>query len=575
MSPEFDAERILKHLQVPLVCFNESAELCYLNNAALALLTSSLDCEELQGLSLSSLFSLRKDSGDPLLSSELIELSATNNMYSVHLVNGNEDAGKPFLIAVSKIGGAETAAESEADSESQSDNENMYLLCLHEPVFDGQDQEGLISPILDPLTELFDRREFERRLDNLVDDAAISSRTHALVFLDVDQFKMINDTRGHRAGDNLIKQLAMLLQSEVCHGDTVCRLGGDEFGVLLSNVDAFEARSVASRLLRATKQMEFVWQGTVHSISFSAGVVLIDEHSLTREKVMSQADVAVYSAKEEGRGRVHIYNPEDNKLGRLQEDMHAVQAIRCALENHDFFLVKEGIYSLDAGEPKQSGTYLELLLRMRRGNEVLSPAAFMPAAERFGMMPSIDRWVFAELISYLEAHPELHGQDLLYSINLSGQSLCEKSFLEFVIRKLQVSNIDVRQICFEITETVAIRNFDLVTDFISRVQAMGGRFALDDFGTGMSSFGYLQQLPVDFVKIDGMFVRDMDRNSVHSALVRSINEVSHELGKRTIAEFVERPEIIDCLKSLGVDFFQGHLCGKPVPLHEPEPHLQH
>ncbi len=549
-----DAQRVLQQLKTPLVCFTNKGDLCYLNDAALELITSSLDSAGLEGLPLQAILPLCNDNGDALKTTQLIELSQSQHMLSARLPALGDIPERPFLVSVSKI---------EGDGE-----ETSFFLCLHQPFIDDLPRDEVSIDVRDPLTELYDRREFERRLENLVDDATVSSRTHALVFLDIDQFKLINDTRGHRAGDNLIKQLALLLKSELGHGDTVCRLGGDEFGVLLSNVDVFEARSVALGLLKSTRNMEFVWQGASHAVSFSAGVVLIDDKAQTPEKVMSQADMAVYAAKESGRGRVHLYDACDNKLGRMHEDMQAVQYINNALENRGFFLVKEAIYPLEAGVEGRGVQYLELLLRMRRAGEILGPGAFMPAAERFGLMPKIDRWVFSELLSYLESRPQLHGRDLLFSINLSGQSLCEKSFLEFVIRKLQVSSADVRQICFEITETVAIKNFDLVTDFIVRVQAMGGRFALDDFGTGMSSFGYLQQLPVDFVKIDGTFVRDMDRNSIHGALVRSINDISHELGKKTIAEFVEREEIITCLSALGVDFFQGHLHGKPEPLQE-------
>ncbi|WP_269619319.1 putative bifunctional diguanylate cyclase/phosphodiesterase [Zhongshania sp. BJYM1] len=418
---------------------------------------------------------------------------------------------------------------------------------------------------LDPLTELMGRQEFERRLENLVNDAASSSRTHALLYIDIDQFKLINDTSGHVAGDNLIKSIADCLQTELFIGDMLCRLGGDEFGVLLSNVDSFEARSIANRLIKAIKRMHFVWSGISHNTSISIGVVLIDENTSDRESVMSQADVAMYSAKEDGRGRVHLYDKNDKKLSRLHDDMDWVHRINMALAADDFCLVTERIMPL-VDENNRTTTFKELLVRMRYNGEMLRPGQFMPAAERFGLMPQIDRWVIKNFFNYLQRNTEINNQDVMFSINISGQSLCQEAFLEFVYRCLRRGNVNPEIICFEITETVAITNFSVVTRFIHRVHELGGKFALDDFGTGMSSFGYLQELPVDFVKIDGLFVHDMDKNPVHEAMVRSINDISHVLGKRTIAEFVERQEVFDQLQLMGVDYAQGYLHGRPTDL---------
>ena len=409
------------------------------------------------------------------------------------------------------------------------------------------------------------RQEFERRLANLVNDASTSSRTHALLYIDIDQFKLINDTSGHGAGDNLIKVIADALKLELFIGDMLCRLGGDEFGVLLSNVDAFEARSVANRLVKAIKRMPFVWSGISHKVSISIGVVLIDEYTTDRESVMSQADVAMYSAKEDGRGRVHMYDKSDKKLSRLHDDMDWVHRINKALAADDFSLVTERIMPL-VDQSNRTTIYNEILVRMRYNGEMLRPGQFMPAAERFGLMPQIDRWVIKHFFSYLQRNSDLNNRDVMYSINISGQSLCQESFLEFVYRCLRRGNVNPEVICFEITETVAITNFSVVTRFIHRVHELGGKFALDDFGTGMSSFGYLQELPVDFVKIDGLFVHDMDKNPVHEAMVRSINDISHVLGKRTIAEFVEREAVFDQLQALGVDYAQGYLHGRPTDL---------
>lgn len=415
----------------------------------------------------------------------------------------------------------------------------------------------------DPLTGLPGRREFEQRLENLVDDAVVSSRTHALLYVDIDQFKLINDTSGHSAGDNLIESVAERLRAELFVGDILCRTGGDEFAILLSNVDVFEARSVATRLVKAVRKMNFIWSGIAHRVSISVGVVLIDEGQITREAVMSQADVALYSAKESGRGRVHVYDTQDKQLSRLHDDMDWVHRINDALNRDALSLVTEKILPIEDGKGYH---YYEVLVRMELDGELLGAGQFLPAAERFGLMPQIDRWVIKTILDFISGLPDEVMSTAMFSVNISGQSLCQEEFLEFVYRCLQRSNVDLSVICFEITETVAITNFAVVTRFIHQIHELGGRFALDDFGTGMSSFAYLQELPVDFVKIDGLFVHDLDKNPVHEAMVRSINDICHVLGKRTIAEFVERPIVVEHLREIGVDFMQGHLYGGPKPL---------
>lgn len=441
------------------------------------------------------------------------------------------------------------------------DGQQGYSVLLFR--LDASDLAAAADDRIDALTGLPSRREFEQRLENLVDDAVASSRTHALLYVDIDQFKLINDTSGHSAGDNLIESVAERLRAELFVGDVICRTGGDEFAVLLSNVDIFEARSVATRLVKAVRKMNFIWSGISHRVSISVGVVLIDEGQITRETVMSQADVALYSAKDSGRGRVHVYDTQDKQLSRLHDDMDWVHRINDALSRDAFSLVTEKIFPIGDGVQRH---YYEILVRMELDGELLGAGQFLPAAERFGLMPQIDRWVIKTILDFIAELPDAIVSEAMFSINISGQSLCQEEFLEFVYRCLQRSNVDPGVICFEITETVAITNFAVVTRFIHQVHELGGRFALDDFGTGMSSFAYLQELPVDFVKIDGLFVHDLDKNPVHEAMVRSINEICHVLGKRTIAEFVERPVVVDRLRDIGVDFMQGHLYGGPQPL---------
>ncbi len=540
------ADWVLDSLVHSLVCVDLKGRVTYVNGATKCLTNGPLI--DLIGKSFADVLPLTCVlNGRPL--SELV-------------VNCRQNS-KPILVSLSSKSDSRFLA-----SLSEVFDDEKILIGHSIAIADTNSQEELFGDGengLDPLTELMGRREFERRLANLVNDAATSSRTHSLLYIDIDQFKLINDTSGHVSGDNLIKSIAQTLQTELFVGDMLCRLGGDEFGVLLSNVDTFEARAVATRLVKAVKRMTFMWSGISHKVSISIGVVLVDEYSLDRETVMSQADVAMYSAKEDGRGRVHVYDTKDKKLSRLHDDMDWVHRINKALAADDFCLVTERILPLVEGD-KRIVMFNELLVRMRYNGDILSPGQFMPAAERFGLMPQIDRWVIKTFFNYLQRNPQLNTEDVMFSINISGQSLCQESFLEFVYRYLRRGTVNPEIICFEITETVAITNFSVVTRFIHHVHELGGKFALDDFGTGMSSFGYLQELPVDFVKIDGLFVHDMDKNPVHKAMVRSINDISHVLGKKTIAEFVERQEIMDELTALGVDYAQGHLHGKPQPL---------
>ena len=542
------AEWVLAGFPSAVVCVDMEGHIRYINSAAECLLHCNHD--SLIGEPMCSL-PLRGIEGVVLTVDAVAALASSGNESSIRMMAGHIDRGEHRLfLRVNAV----------SDGEGQHVG---YSLMLSEM----ETQTGGDGQALDQLTSLMGRREFERRIDNLVNDAAVSSRTHALLYIDIDQFKLINDTSGHGAGDNLIKAVADCLQGELFAGDLLYRLGGDEFGILLSNVDHYEARSIATRLIKSVKRMCFTWSGISHRVSISIGVVLIDDQSQERQAVMSQADVAMYSAKENGRGRLHVYDIHDKKLSRLQDEMDWVHRINDALGSGAFCLMRERIVPLQ-GEPEASREYNELLVRMRYQGELLSPGQFMPAAERFGLMPQIDRWVVKAVFDYLQGNPEVVARRPLFTINISGQSLCEESFLEFVYRQLRRSHIDPGMICFEITETVAITNFSAVSRFIDRVHELGGQFALDDFGTGMSSFGYLQELAVDFVKIDGMFVHDIDKNPVHEAMVRSINDVSHVLGKKTIAEFVERQTVFDYLAEIGVDFAQGYLHGRPVPLDE-------
>ncbi len=427
----------------------------------------------------------------------------------------------------------------------------------------GQDRRRL-----DPLTELINRSEFERLLDDLIDDAAISARTHALLYYDLDQFRLINDTSGHHAGDELLRKVADILATNLGRGAILARLGGDEFAVLVNNVDRVAACKEARRLLDWIQGVSFSWESRVHRVDACVGVVSIDEHSRSRAVVMSQADAALFAAKDMGRGSVQYFRATDAKLSRICADMEWANRLNEALLLDSFEFVSQPIVALhDSSE----SCHCEVLLRLRAEEGLLLPGVFLPSAERFGLAENIDQWVIEHFFNFLERRPEFNHTGMLYTINLSGDSIGRSHFLEYVLKQLNRFHVLPEIICFEITETAAVSNLEAARRFIADVRGLGCRFALDDFGSGMSSYGYLNELPVDFVKIDGQFVRDIDTNAVNEVIVRTVVEICHTMGKQVIAEFVETEAVCEQLRKMGVDFAQGYYFGRPAPLEKPLP----
>jgi diguanylate cyclase (GGDEF)-like protein/PAS domain S-box-containing protein len=418
----------------------------------------------------------------------------------------------------------------------------------------------------DSLTGLENRCEFERRLQELLSDPVKSCAPHALCYLDLDQFKVVNDTCGHVAGDELLRQLAAIMRTVVRDSDTLARLGGDEFGILLPNCHNRNACDIAGMLLEAVQDFRFVWDESTFTVGASIGVVPVDGSCEDKQTLLSAADAACYAAKESGRNRVHFYENGDTELARRQGEMQWVSRIHQAIEEDRFELFHQTIAPLQP-EHHGRGLHYELLIRMRDETDaVIPPGAFLPAAERYGLMPLVDRWVIQRAFQWLSSHPS-HLQDLEYcAINLSGTSISDERFLDFLVGQFSSLRIPAGKICFEITETAAIANLVKASNFISTLNEIGCSFALDDFGSGMSSFAYLKKLPVDFLKIEGMFVRDIGSDPVDFAMVKSINELGHAMGKRTIAEFVESREIMEKLLEIGVDYVQGYGIARPEPL---------
>lgn len=417
----------------------------------------------------------------------------------------------------------------------------------------------------DTLTGLPNRRGFESELKRLLDTARDQHKQHALLYIDLDQFKLVNDSCGHAAGDELLKQLAMALQEKIRHSDTLARLGGDEFGVLLDGCSPDKAMQLADSLRETSEQFRFMRDGRNFKTAASIGVVCINADSSDLHSLLSAADAACYLAKEKGRNRVWVHQPDDAEMKQRRGEMQMISRLTHAVEENRFTLYTQAIEPLSPG--KRHLPMQEILVRMldENGNIIL-PATFIPAAERYGIMPSIDRWVVRETCQHMSR--ERSTMPRIRCINVSNQSLSDDGFLDYVLSQLQESGTDPRLYCFEITETTAIANWDRATRFILTLKRMGCHFALDDFGSGMASFAYLRDLPVDLVKIDGSFVKNIVNNRTDLAMVQAIHGIAHEMGIGTIAEFVDREEIRAILQALGIDYLQGFAIHRPMPLSE-------
>src|SRR5271167_727758 len=413
----------------------------------------------------------------------------------------------------------------------------------------------------DVLTGLVNRREFENRMERALKSAKARETSYALCCLDLDQFKIVNDTCGHSAGDALLGQVGALLKSKVRWRDTLSRLGGDEFGILLESCSLDEAMRTAETLREGVRNFRFTWEDRVLRLGASIGVVPISADNEDVASILSAADSACQAAKEGGRNRVHSFAENDIELMRRRREMQWAARINAALEEGRFELFRMAIQPL---QKPDTGAHYELLLRLRdESGRIVTPDSFITAAERYGITPSIDRWVLENALRWLVSEADERERLAMCSINLSGQSLGDDKFLPFVIDQFHRSGLDATKICFEITETAAIASFSQANRFIQALKELGCKFALDDFGTGLSSFGYLKHFPVDYLKIDGSFVKEILHDPIDREMVRSINEIGHLTGKQTIAEFAENVEIINMLRGLGVDYAQGYGVSQP------------
>lgn len=418
----------------------------------------------------------------------------------------------------------------------------------------------------DELTGLVNRAEFEKKLANVLSKLDTGSVEHVVCYMDLDQFKVINDTYGHIAGDELIRQLSEIFQLNLRHRDTLARLGGDEFGFLFEYCTLEQAQRALKEIQETISEFRFKWKDKSLSISASIGVVAVSTQEYDSTEIMSMADAACYVAKDAGRNRIHVYDKTDDSQEQRQKEMHWVERINRALEEDRLCLYAQPICPIGGAAQER---HFELLIRMLGENgDIIPPGAFLPAAERYNLSRKIDRWVIETAFSWLQSDETLLGKGYLWGINLSGQSLADEGLIEFVIDQFERKGIPPEKIYFEVTETAAIANMKNANQFIKALQEKGSRFALDDFGSGLSSFAYLKNMPVDYLKIDGAFVKNLEHDIFDYAMVKAINDVGQTMGKQTIAEFVENDAILEKLKEIGVDYAQGYGIGKPQPLME-------
>jgi len=414
----------------------------------------------------------------------------------------------------------------------------------------------------DTLTDLVNRREFENRLSQALQDAKKSQETHIFMFLDLDQFKIINDTCGHLAGDELLVQVTQTLKNQIRERDTLARLGGDEFGILLKNHTKNQALQIAADIRTNVANMRFIWQKKPFDTSISIGIVQVDESVSDQQELLACADIACYASKDKSQDGVTWYSDDDTDLNQRRTDMHWAPRIKQAALQDNFVLFLQPMTNLQGG----LGPHAEFLVRMDEGEGLIPPGEFIPAAERYNLMPTIDRWVVKNVFKYLDDSELGRQEQGTYFVNLSGSTLSDQSFFEYIKLLQKEHNINPQLICFEITETEAINNLVDSVEFIIDIREKGFKFALDDFGVGLSSFTYLKTIPVDFLKIDGGFVKNMLNDPIDQGIVDACNHIAHAAGLKTVAEFIEDAETLEALTSMGVDFGQGYHMAKPGPL---------
>ncbi|RMR62553.1 Sensory box/GGDEF domain/EAL domain protein [Pseudomonas syringae pv. actinidiae] len=547
------AQTTLESIGDGVITIDVAGAIVYMNPAAEGL--THWKSTQASGLPLTALFNLL-DENDQKDTSTLVE----------QIVTGKLKGGSANSKLIQRLDGSTVSVALVGTPIYNEGVVSGAVLVLHDMTQERQYIADLSwQAAHDPLTGLVNRSEFEHRLQRVLDTVDGQAGSHCLMFLDLDQFKLVNDTGGHAAGDELLRQLCRALPQGLRDGDTLARLGGDEFGVLLVDCPADTALDIAEALREIVQTLHFMWKGRPFMTTVSIGLVQLGDTPATLEGSLSAADMACYMAKEKGRNRVQVYSVDDLTLSMRFGEMAWIQRLHMAMDENRFCLYAQEIASIK-GEGDEV-RHIEILLRLRdESGRMVVPDNFIPAAERYGLMTTLDRWVVHnvfKVIAQCQSDDRHQVPQALCAINLSGSSIGDDTFLEYLKQQFKAFAVSPGMICFEITETSAIADLDSAIRFINELKGLGCQFSLDDFCSGMSSFAYLKHLPVDYLKIDGSFVKDMLDNPINKAMVEVINNIGHVMGKRTIAEYVETPQIEFALQEMGVDFAQGYLIARP------------
>jgi diguanylate cyclase (GGDEF)-like protein/PAS domain S-box-containing protein len=544
----------LESLAEAIITTDRDGRITFLNSAAEQL--SGSQAAAAHGKLLEEIVSL-VDEGDRRLLSDPVHQALSS--------------GAPFNLSrrallLSRASGAERSIELAASPIRNSAQELIGAVVL---LHDVTEMRGLARQMSyqathDALTGLVNRREFERRLEEAIDSGRRGDGQHVLCYLDLDRFKLVNDTSGHLAGDSALREVAKLLRDAVRDSDTVGRLGGDEFGTLLIGCPLEKARQIVDDLTRAVADYRFVWKDKIFNIGVSVGLVEISRESGTLEELLAAADTACYVAKKQGSGKVAVYSARDEAFARHTGEIQWLQRLQAALKENRFRLYQQPIV---AAHGDGGGPAIEVLLRLsdEAGHE-LAPAEFMRAAERYRLMGLVDRWVVQTTLAALGRGALPVPANRSVAINVSGQTLGDAQFLEFVVECLDSSSASPAQVCFEISETAVIANLDHARRFVGVLHGMGCEFALDDFGSGVGSFSNLKNLPLDYLKIDGSFMRNLTRDTVNQAMVAAMIKLARTLNFKVIAEQVEDADALETVRRMGVDYLQGYAVGRPQPL---------
>lgn len=499
------------------------------------------------------------------------------NIFNVYEKNNNQKANinikgdkiqrSLFDFSFTKDDGSKHEVEHTLSPIIEKDNSVLGAVIVIRDVTEMRNMEKKLTfqASHDALTNLINRREFEIRLRQSIRNAQSEKESHSICFLDLDRFKIINDTSGHAAGDEFLKQISKTIQNQLRSTDVLARLGGDEFGIILNNCSITKAKNICHAIIQSIRDARFIWGKNSFESGASIGIVPINELTTSISEIMGSVDAACYEAKSKGRNRIQVFEPNDAEFVRHKKVTSWIQKIKSAIKNDSFELYYQEIAAINPQYPTPKT--IEILIRLNDKGKIIAPDSFIPAAERYNMMPLIDEWVVLNTFKFLNEYQQTIQQEIRVAINLSGQSLTEDSVLNLVTSQLRKNkSLTKEHICFEITETAAIANMSRATEFIAQMKQMGCRFSLDDFGSGLSSFTYLKNMPIDNIKIDGAFIRDIVSDKINKTFVESIHNIGKMMGIKTTAEYVENEDIFNCVKEIGIDYAQGYHIARPKPL---------